>query len=314
MTFSHIPVMLSQVVEGLAISPGGSYIDGTTGGGGHSFEIARRLTDGGILLCGDRDEDALKAASLRLAPYRDRVRLIHSNFSEIEDYAARWLPDGRADGILLDLGVSSYQLDTPERGFSYQIEKDAPLDMRMDRTQGLTARDVVNGYSREQLTTMIREWGEERFAGRVAGVICAAREKKPIETTGQLSALIASAVPPDRSGGNPARRTFQAIRIAVNGELDVIDPTIRAAVRLLRPGGRLVIITFHSLEDRAVKNAFAALAKGCTCPSDFPVCVCGKRPQIRLITRKPMLPTEEECRENARAHSAKLRIAEKLDD
>lgn len=309
MVFSHRPVMLSECVEGLSIKPDGIYVDGTAGGGGHSFEIAKRLTAGKLIAI-DQDEAAIQAAGARLAPFGDRVQVVRENFCHV-GAVCKSLGVEAIDGMLLDLGVSSYQLDTPERGFSYQA--DAPLDMRMDARNPLTAAVVVNTYPEAELKRIIWEYGEERFSGRVAGAICRAREKKPIETTGELTELVKNAVPTaGREAGNPAKRTFQAIRIEVNAELDVIRPAIDAAVNMLRPGGRIVIITFHSLEDRLVKQAFVGLTGGCTCPKNFPVCVCGNRPKIKIITKKPILPSEAEVRENKRSHSAKVRVAEKL--
>ena len=308
--FIHSPVLLDECIEGLNIRPGGIYVDGTAGGGGHSFEIAGRLTDGKLIAI-DRDESAIRAAGSRLAPFGERVSLARNNFCEIAQVCAE-LDVGQIDGVLLDLGVSSHQLDTPERGFSYMA--DAALDMRMDRRGGLTAYDVVNTYGQAELRRILFEYGEEKFAPKIAAAICAAREKKPIETTGELSDIIKSAMPPAAKNGghHPAKRSFQAIRIEVNGELDVIEPAIRSAVSLLSPGGRIAIITFHSLEDRIVKQTFADLACGCVCPRDFPVCVCGKKPQIRLVSKKPILPSEAELERNPRSRSAKLRVAEKL--
>ena len=276
MVFSHRPVMLSECVEGLSIKPDGIYVDGTAGGGGHSFEIAKRLTTGKLIAI-DQDEAAIQAAGARLAPFGDRVQVVRENFCHV-GAVCKSLGVEAIDGMLLDLGVSSYQLDTPERGFSYQA--DAPLDMRMDARNPLTAAVVVNTYPEAELKRIIWEYGEERFSGRVAGAICRAREKKPIETTGELAEFVKNA--------------------------------IDAAVNMLRPGGRIVIITFHSLEDRLVKQAFVGLTGGCTCPKNFPVCVCGNRPQIKIITKKPILPSEAEVRENKRSHSAKVRVAEKL--
>lgn len=309
--FSHEPVLLDEVIEGLAIKPGGVYLDGTAGGGGHSSAIAERL-DGGRLISLDRDPEAVRAAGARLARFGERAKVIRANFSEIED-VCRAEGVAALDGVLLDLGVSSYQLDTPERGFSYI--SDAPLDMRMDRDSALSAAEVVNKYPEERLERIIYEYGEERFAPRIARGICEARAASPIVTTGELVSIIKAAMPAAavrNSEHHPAMRTFQAIRIEVNGELDVIDPTIRRAVSLLAPGGRIAIITFHSLEDRRVKGTYAELARGCTCPPDFPVCVCGHKPQIKLVSRKPIVATREELARNRRSHSAKLRLAEKL--
>ena len=309
LNFSHRPVMLDECIENLAIKPDGIYVDGTAGGGGHSFAIASRLIDGKLIAI-DQDEAAIAAAGARLAPLGERARVVRNNFRNLAQVCAELGIDG-IDGLLLDLGVSSYQLDTPERGFSYQA--DAPLDMRMDKRNPLSAYEVVNTYSQEDLRRILFEYGEERFAPRIASAICRAREEAPIQTTGELVELIKKAMPAAaRDGGHPAKRSFQAIRIEVNAELDVIEPAIRSAVNLLRPGGRIVIITFHSLEDRIVKQTFADLTGGCTCPKHFPVCVCGNRPQVKIITRKPILPSAAELEENRRSHSAKVRVAEKL--
>lgn len=309
--FSHYSVMLNECIEGLDIKEDGIYADLTTGGAGHSYEIVRRLNKNGRHIALDRDDDALEAARARLAEYKDRVIFVKENFR----YFGEVLDDLNIhglDGVLIDLGVSSYQLDTASRGFSYN--NDARLDMRMDRDQQLSAYEVVNGYSREKLKKIIYDYGEERFAPRIASFIEEARKNKPIETTSELSEIIKEAIPQKarQNGPHPAKRTFQAIRIEVNGELDAIEPALKAAVENLKTGGRIAVITFHSLEDRIVKQTFASLAKGCTCPKEFPVCVCGKKPQIKLITRKPILPSEEELEVNPRSRSAKLRIAEKL--
>ena len=308
--FSHRSVLLDECIEALDIKAEGTYIDGTAGGGGHSFEIAKRLS-GGRLIAIDQDEAAIAAAGKRLAVYGERVQLVRSNFSEIADVCDR-LELGGIDGLLLDLGVSSYQLDTAERGFSYQA--DAPLDMRMDKRRTLSAYDVVNSYDEAEIKRILFEYGEERYSASIAAAIVRERQKKPIETTLALSDLIRSAIPAHaREGGHhPAKRSFQAIRIEVNGELDVIAPAIRAAVARLNKGGRVAIITFHSLEDRIVKQTFASLAQGCTCPKDFPICVCGNKPTVKIITRKPILPSAQELEENPRSRSAKLRVAEKL--
>ncbi len=294
-------------MDALNIRPDGVYVDCTVGGGGHSSLIAERLGDGGRLICIDRDEDALAAAGQRLAPYSDRITFVHSNYSEILNI----LDGAKIDGALIDLGVSSYQLDTPERGFSYNY--DAPLDMRMDRSDSrLTAWDVVNTYSPEALTKILYDYGEEDFAPRIVRAITERRDISPIETTLELAELVKNAVPRPKDGGNPAKKTFQAIRIEVNDELGRIEPTLRDIVSSLKPGGRLAVLTFHSLEDRIVKQVFASLAKGCTCPPDFPVCVCGKKPEITLPFRKPLTAGRDELNENARSHSAKLRAAEKI--
>ena len=309
-TYSHRPVLLDECIEGLRIRPGGLYLDGTLGRAGHSREIARRL-DTGRLVCIDRDQAALDAAQDRLAGCLDKVELIHGNFGDLAE-----LLDGRGlgpfDGMLFDLGVSSPQLDDPERGFSYM--HDAPLDMRMDRSEALTAAIVVNEWPQEELKRILWQYGEERYAPQIAGAIARRRADKPIGTTLELVEVIRGAMPAQalREKQHPAKRSFQAIRIAVNDELAAVDRMLQAAVPRLSPGGRLAVISFHSLEDRIVKDALAAFARGCTCPPDFPVCVCGKTPQVRLVNRKPILSGEAELNENPRARSAKLRLAEKL--
>lgn len=309
--FSHRSVLLDECIEGLNIDPSGIYVDGTAGGGGHSFEIAKRLDEGGRLIAIDRDDDALVAAGIRLSQYSDRVTLVKNNFSNVADVLDE-LGIERINGILMDLGVSSYQLDTAERGFSHNT--DAPLDMRMDRDGLLDAYTVVNNYSKDDLKRIIYEYGEDRFAPRIANAIVNAREVKPIQTTLELVNVIKSAIPAAaREGGHhPAKRTFQAIRIEVNGELDAIEPAISSAVDRLAVGGRIAVITFHSLEDRIVKQTYQKHAEGCTCPKNFPVCVCNKTPRLRILTRKPIAPTDVELNENPRSRSAKLRIAEKL--
>lgn len=308
--FSHRSVLLAECIEALAIRPDGIYVDGTAGGGGHSAAIASHL-ESGRLIAIDQDEAAIEAAGKRLAPFGERAVVVRSNFSELERVVHEQGYE-QIDGLLLDLGVSSYQLDTAERGFSYST--DAPLDMRMDKRKALTAYEVVNTYSEAALKKILYDYGEERFAPSIAAAIVRERARKPIETTSELSELIKRSIPPfAREGGHhPAKRSFQAIRIEVNGELAIIEPTIRTAVSLLRPGGRLAIITFHSLEDRPVKQTMADLARGCTCPKEFPVCVCGRKPVVRVITRKPILPSAKELEENPRSRSAKLRVAEKL--
>ncbi len=308
--FSHRSVLLEEAVEALAIRPNGIYVDGTAGGGGHSFEIASHL-DEGRLIAIDQDEAAIQAASARLAPLGERAQVVRNNFSHLNEVLDSCGID-KIDGLLLDLGVSSHQLDVAERGFAYQ--NDAPLDMRMDRRGTLTARDVVNTYSEEALKRILFTYGEERFSGRIAARIVAARQKAPIETTLELAELIKSAIPAAaRDGGHhPAKRSFQAIRIEVNRELDVIVPAIEAAVSRMQSGGRIAIITFHSLEDRIVKQTFARLASGCTCPRDLPICVCGKKPLVRVVSKKAILPSEKELEENPRSRSAKLRVAEKI--
>jgi 16S rRNA (cytosine1402-N4)-methyltransferase len=313
--FKHTSVLLDEVIDGLCIRPDGIYIDGTLGGGGHSFEIASRLTRGGRLIGIDQDEDALAAAGERLAPFADRVIYVHDNYENMENAVRSFFEDGistgRINGILLDLGVSSYQLDNPERGFSYRA--DAPLDMRMDRGASLSAKDILNDYSAGELTRILRDYGEEKMAARIAANIVSAREKGPLETTGQLVEIIERSIPMKmrEKGGNPCKRTFQAIRIACNRELEVLEDSLDTMIDLLAPGGRLCIITFHSLEDRIVKNAFRRNENPCTCPPEFPVCVCGKTSKGRVITRKPILPGREELAENRRSASAKLRIFEK---
>ena len=310
MNFSHVPVMLNEVIEALDIKPDGIYVDGTAGGAGHSSAIASRLADGRLIAI-DQDWDAVKTATERLSEYGERAVVVHSNFSEMKNVCED-LGIDRIDGFLLDLGVSSYQLDTPERGFSYLA--DAPLSMKMDSTAAFSAYDVVNGYTFEELCRILRDYGEEKFAGRIAGGIISAREQKPVESTLELVNIIRKALPDGGKSQNhhPAMRTFQAIRIEVNHEIDVIPPALRDAVDLLAPGGRGAVITFHSVEDRAVKETFAGLAKGCTCPRDFPVCVCGKKPLITFPSKKPILPSALENSENSRSHSAKLRIVEKI--
>ena len=308
--FSHYSVLLSECMDGLDIKPDGIYVDGTAGGAGHSSEIAKRL-DGGQLIAIDQDETAVAVATQRLDALKKNTRVVRSNFCEIASVCRDLGIDG-IDGVLLDLGVSSYQLDTAERGFSYSA--DAPLDMRMDNRKTLNAYDVVNGYSEQSLKKILFEYGEERFAPQIAAAIIREREKKPIESTAELSSIVKYAIPSAaREGGHhPAKRSFQAIRIEVNAELDVIEPAIRDAVALLNKGGRIAIITFHSLEDRIVKQTFASLASGCTCPKKFPICVCGNKPKVKIITKKPILPSSRELEENPRSRSAKLRIAQKI--
>lgn len=308
--FSHYSVLLSECMDGLDIKPDGVYVDGTAGGAGHSSEIAKRL-ENGMLIAIDQDATAVGVARERLDRLKKNTKVVQSNFCDLAA-VCKSLDIDAIDGLLLDLGVSSYQLDTAERGFSYSA--DAPLDMRMDVSKGLTAYDVVNGYSEQELKKILFEYGEERFAPQIAGAIVRARARKPIETTAELSDVIKYAIPPAaREGGHhPAKRSFQAIRIEVNGELDVIEPAIRDAVSLLKSGGRIAIITFHSLEDRIVKQTFASLASGCTCPKDFPICVCSNKPKIKIITKKPILPSKEELEVNPRSRSAKLRVAEKI--
>ena len=308
--FHHVSVLLEECIEGLNIKPDGIYVDGTLGGAGHSSRIAALLTTGrhiGI----DRDPVALKVAQERLAPWADRVTLVHSNFCEIRQVLDDLNIDG-VDGILLDLGVSSPQLDEAERGFSYML--DAPLDMRMNSQDSLSAHTVVNTWSYEELKRILYDYGEERYAPKIAAAICSRREQKPIESTLELVDIIRSAMPAAalREKQHPAKRSFQAIRIAVNDELGSVEKVMEDAIPKLNPGGRLAVITFHSLEDRIVKNAMANAAKGCTCPPNFPVCVCGKKPKVKIITRKPIVSGEIELERNPRARSAKLRICEKI--
>ena len=309
-SFHHVSVLLDASIDALNIRPDGIYVDGTLGGGGHSREIASRLTTGHLIGI-DRDETALAAAGERLAPFMDRVTLVHSNFCEM-DSVIRSLGYAGVDGVLLDLGVSSPQLDESSRGFSYMA--DAPLDMRMDRGDTLTAYQVVNEWSYEELKRILFDYGEERYAPLIAGAICRRREQKPIATTLELVDIIRGSVPPAalREKQHPAKRSFQAIRIAVNDELGAVSKAMEAAIPMLNPGGRLAVITFHSLEDRIVKSSMAEAARGCTCPPSFPVCVCGKKPKVKLLSRKPVLPGPEELEENPRARSAKLRVCEKL--
>ena len=308
--FHHVSVLLDECIEGLAIKPEGIYVDGTLGGAGHSSQIAARLTTGRLIGI-DRDEVALAAAGKRLAPYSDRVTLVHSNFCELASVLDQLNISG-VDGILLDLGVSSPQLDDGSRGFSDMV--DAPLDMRMDASDALNAHTVVNTWPYEELKRILYEYGEERFAPQIASAICKRRETAPIATTLELVDVIRSAMPASalREKQHPAKRSFQAIRIAVNDELNSVAKVMEDAIPKLNPGGRLAVITFHSLEDRIVKNAMGAAAKGCTCPPSFPVCVCGKKPKVKVITRKPIVSGEEELERNPRARSAKLRICEKL--
>ncbi len=310
-SFSHRSVLLDECIEGLNIRPDGIYIDGTAGGAGHSSVIASHLGAGGKLFALDQDITAVKVATERLSPFGERAEVVHTNFSSLAD-VCRERGIEHIDGLLLDLGVSSYQLDTAERGFSYRA--DAPLDMRMNVEAPLSAYQVVNEYSEDALRRILYEYGEERFSSRIAANMIRARELTPIKTTGELVEIVKKSVPASsgKGGHHPAMRTFQALRIEVNAELDVIAPAIKSAVSLLNPGGRIVIITFHSLEDRIVKQTFASLTGGCTCPPDFPVCVCGNKPKIKLVNRKPILPSARELAENPRSHSAKLRIAEKL--
>ena len=308
--YGHQPVLLEECLEGLQIRPEGIYVDGTLGRAGHSLEIVRRLK-GGRLIALDRDMTALEAARERLADYMDRVTLVHTNFSALKQVLEELNLLGQVDGMLFDLGVSSPQLDEAERGFSYM--QDAPLDMRMDTTAALTARDVVNTWDEAELRRILSAYGEERYAQRIAAAICRRRAERPIETTLELVEIIRGAMPAQalREKQHPAKRSFQAIRIAVNGELDELPPMLSAAVEGLRPGGRLAVITFHSLEDRIVKQTLRDLATGFTCPPEFPVCVCGRKPKLTLVSRKPVTAGEEELARNPRARSAKLRLAER---
>jgi len=308
--FIHRSVLLDECIEALNIKPEGTYLDGTLGRAGHSLEIVRRLTTG-RLICIDRDDAAIEAAKVKLAEHMDKVTLVHGNFHHLDKLLAE-LGNPPIDGMLFDLGVSSPQLDDPERGFSYM--HDAPLDMRMDRSAPLTAAEVVNTWSQEELNRILWQYGEERYASRIAAAIVRHREKAPIETTLQLVDIIKGAMPAQalREKQHPAKRSFQGIRIAVNDELAAVDEMMRAAVPHLAPGGRLAVISFHSLEDRIVKTAMSTMVNPCTCPPDFPVCICGKKPQIKLVSRKPIVSGKEELEYNPRARSAKLRVAEKL--
>ncbi len=313
MEFKHYSVMLNETIEQLNIRPDGIYVDGTLGGAGHSSEIAKRLTTGRLIGI-DQDADAIAAASERLKDYKDKVTIVRSNYAQMKEVLHN-LGIEKVDGILLDLGVSSFQLDTPERGFTYRSE-DAPLDMRMDDRQKLTARDIVNEYSEMDLFRIIRDYGEDRFAKNIAKHIVSAREQKPIETTGELNAIIKGAIPMkvQVTGGHPSKRTYQAIRIELNHELDVLRDNLDDMIELLNDGGRCCIITFHSLEDRIVKSAFKKNENPCTCPSNFPVCVCGNKSRGHVVTRKPILPSEKELEENSRSKSAKLRVFERVTD
>ena len=309
--FSHTSVLLFECIDALNIRDGYTYVDCTTGGGGHSLEIAKRMGKNSRLICFDRDKNAIAAASERLKDYIDQITFINDNFSSLSSVLTE-LGINNLGGVLADLGCSSHQFDVPERGFSYM--HDAPLDMRMDTDAPLSAYDVVNKYSENDLKRIIYDYGEERFAPKIAAAICKRRIEKTIETTGELSEIIKSAIPAAAriDGPHPAKRTFQAIRIEVNGELDVISPVIKAASAHMTEGGRIALISFHSLEDRLVKQTFKDLSRGCTCPRDFPICVCGNKPAIKEISKKPILPSDEELANNPRSRSAKLRVAEKL--
>lgn len=312
MEFKHISVLLDETIDSLNIKPDGIYVDGTIGGGGHSLEICKRLKDGGRLIGIDQDMDAIAAATKRLANYKDKVKIVHSNYHDICSVLRELAIDG-VDGIVLDLGVSSYQLDNVKRGFTYK--EDTLLDMRMDRSSDKTARDIVNDYSEAELYRVIRDYGEENFAKNIAGNIVKARQQKPIETTGQLNEIISASIPAKvrRKIGHPSKKTFQAIRIELNHELDVLENSIDNMIDLLNPGGRLAIITFHSLEDRIVKNIFRRNMYPCICPPDFPVCTCGRVSTGKVVTRKPIIPQDTEIEINRRAKSSKLRVFEKSD-
>ena len=310
MEFKHVSVLLQETVDGLNVKPDGIYVDGTLGGGGHSYEVCTRLGAKGSIIGIDQDEAAIEAASIRLKDFGEKVTIVRSNYCDMKSRLHE-LGIDKVDGIMLDLGVSSYQLDTADRGFSYR--EDAPLDMRMDQRSEMTARDIVNDYSEMDLYRVIRDYGEDKFAKNIARHIVQERAKRPIETTGELTEVIRHAIPMkfQKKTGHPAKRTFQAIRIELNRELDVLRDSLDEMIDMLNPGGRLCIITFHSLEDRIVKSAFKKNENPCTCPSDFPVCVCGKVSKGRVITRKPIFPSEEEMESNSRSKSAKLRIFER---
>lgn len=310
MEFKHVSVLLEESVEALGLKNGGVYVDGTLGGGGHSYMILSGCPDCSLIGI-DRDKEAIEAAKKRLGEFKERVTYVNENFSGIKDILSERGID-KIDGAVLDLGVSSYQLDNAERGFSYM--HDAPLDMRMNTSSSKSARDVVNSYPLEELTRIFYEYGEEKWSKRIAEFICQRREEKSVDTTFELVDIIKAAIPKKAraEGGHPAKRVFQAIRIEVNGELEILDGAIRDFISCLKKGGRLAVITFHSLEDRIVKKTFAEAAKGCVCPKEFPVCVCGRKPEIKIISRKPVLPSQKEISENSRSKSAKLRVAEKL--
>ena len=313
MEFKHVSVLLQETIDGLAVKPDGIYVDGTTGGGGHSYEICKRLGENGRLIGIDQDMDAIHAATERLHEYADKVTIVHSNYQDI-DSVLRGQGISGVDGIVLDLGVSSYQLDNAERGFTYR--EDTPLDMRMDQSQTMTAKDIVNEYSEMELFRIIKEYGEDSFAKNIAKHIVLARQQKPIETTGELNEIIKAAIPAKvrQNGGHPSKKTFQAIRIELNRELDVLEQSLDKMIGLLNPGGRLAVITFHSLEDRIVKNIFRRNMNPCICPPEFPVCTCGRIPTGRVVTRKPIIPDETEIEHNKRAKSSKLRVFEKAQD
>lgn len=310
MEFKHKSVLLDEVIENLNIRPDGTYVDGTLGGAGHSSVIASKLNTAGRLIGIDQDAAAIETATERLAPFGDRITIVRSNYRSVKEIVNKYSPEG-VDGILLDLGVSSYQLDTAERGFGYKT--DAPLDMRMDQRQTVSAREIVNEYSENDLYRIIRDYGEDKFAKNIAKHIVMARQIKPVETTFELNEIIKASIPAKMraTGGHPSKRTFQAIRIECNRELEVLKDSLSDMIEVLKPGGRLAIITFHSLEDRIVKKAFKDAEDPCICPPEFPVCVCGRKPLGTVITKKPILPGEEETEENSRAKSAKLRVFEK---
>ena len=310
MEFKHKSVLLEETIEGLRVKPDGIYVDGTLGGAGHASEVCRRLSAKGRFIGIDQDQDAIVAARERLAAYKDRVTIIRSNYCYMVDELKN-LGIHQVDGIVLDLGVSSYQLDNEERGFTYRA--DAPLDMRMDQRQSRTAADIINGYEEKELYRIIRDYGEDKFAKNIAKHIVAARQEKPVRTTGELTEIIRRAIPMkiQAAGGHPAKRTFQAVRIELNRELDVLRESLDGMIDMLGDGGRICVITFHSLEDRIVKTIFRKNENPCTCPPDFPVCVCGKKSKGKVITRKPILPGEQEQEENSRSKSAKLRIFER---
>ena len=312
MEFNHYSVLRNETIENLNIKPDGIYVDGTLGGGGHAYQVALRLSEKGRLIGIDQDADAIAAAGERLKEFGDKITIIRSNYANMKEELHR-IGVEKVDGIVLDLGVSSFQLDTPERGFTYRDEN-APLDMRMDDRQSLTAKDIVNGYSEMELYRIIRDYGEDKFAKNIAKHIVQERAKKPIETTGELTEIIRASIPMkvQVTGGHPAKRTFQAIRIELNKELEVLQDNLDDMIDLLNPGGRICIITFHSLEDRIVKTNFKRNENPCTCPSDFPVCVCGKKSKGKVVTRKPILPSEEELEVNSRSKSAKLRVFERV--
>ena len=310
MEFKHTSVLLEETIDNLHIKPNGIYVDGTLGGGGHSYQIASRLTGAGRLIGIDQDGDAIEAAGKRLEPFADRITLIRNNYCNARE-ALKQIGIDKVDGIVLDLGVSSFQLDNVERGFSYKY--DTALDMRMDTRQSLSAKEIVNEYSEMELFRVIKDYGEEQFAKNIAKHIVNARKEKPIETTGELNEIIKAAIPAKMraNGGHPSKKTFQAIRIELNRELEVLEQSLDKMIELLNPKGRLAVITFHSLEDRIVKNRFRINENPCTCPPEFPVCMCGKKSKGRVVTRKPILPSEEELEENSRSKSAKLRVFEK---